>query len=49
MGWFIEKNKTGHYIKAFDSFISNAHEVYKVIEYLLAGEEAQARYGKMAD
>ena len=44
------KNKTGHYIKAFDSFISNGHEVYKIIEYLFAGEEAQAtRYDKMAN
>lgn len=45
----IVKNKTGHYIKAFDSFISNAHEVYTIIEYLFAGEEAQARYDKMAN
>ena len=43
----IVKNKTGHYIKAFDSFISSANEVYKIIEYLFAGEEAQARYDKM--
>jgi hypothetical protein len=45
----IVKNKTGHYVKAFDSFISSAHEVYKIIEYLFAGEEAQARYDKMAN
>jgi hypothetical protein len=45
----IVKNKTGHYIKAFDSFISSAHEVYKIIKYLFAGEEAQARYDKMAN
>ena len=43
------KNKTGHYIKAFDTFISSAHEVYKIIEYLFAGEEAQARYDKMVN
>ena len=45
----IVKNKTGHYIKAVDSFISSAYEVYKIIEYLFAGEEAQARYDKMAN
>ena len=43
----IVKNKAGHYIKAFDSFISSANEVYKIIEYLFAGEEAQATYDKM--
>lgn len=45
----IVKNKTGHYLKAVDSFISNAYEVHKRIEYLFAGEEAQARYDKMAN
>jgi hypothetical protein len=45
----IVKNKTGHYIKAFDTFISSAHEVYKIIEHLFAGEEAQARYDKMVN
>jgi hypothetical protein len=45
----IVKNKTGHCMKTFDGFISSAHEVYKIIEYLFAGEEAQARYDKMAN
>jgi hypothetical protein len=45
----IVKNKTGHYIKAFDTFISSAYEVYEIIEHLFAGEEAQARYDKMVN
>lgn len=37
------KNKTGHYLKAFDSFTSSAYEVFKTIHHLFASDEAQAR------
>ena len=43
----IVKNKTGHYLKAFDSFISSAYEVFEIIHHLFASEEAQSRYDKM--
>jgi hypothetical protein len=51
MGWFRRhcEKKTGHDIKAFDTFISSAYKVYKIIEHLFAGEEAQARYDKMVN
>jgi hypothetical protein len=49
MGWAWGDSKEQDYIKAFDTFISSAYEVYKIIENLLAGEEAQERYDKTAN
>lgn len=34
-------------MKAFGSFISSAHEVFKIIHHLFASDEAQARYDKI--
>jgi hypothetical protein len=40
----IIKNKTGHYLKAEDKFVSSAKEVYEIIYELFASEKAQARF-----
>lgn len=34
-------------MKAFGSFISSAHEVFKIIHHLFESDEAQARYDKI--
>ncbi len=40
----IIKNKTGHYIKAMDSFIGTPYGVYTIIEELFASEAAKKRF-----
>ena len=40
----IVKNKTGHYLKAEDKFVSSAKEVFDIIYDLFASSKAQARF-----
>ena len=40
----ILKNKTGHYLKAEDIFVSSAKEIYDIIYELFASVKAQARF-----
>lgn len=40
----IIKNKTGHYLKAEDIFVSSAKEVFDIIYALFASDKAQARF-----